>query len=307
MPSNEVGQALRMERLRRGQTVAWIAAQTDAPEAALRDLEEGLLPLQEARTRAYVRAYAYEVGLDAEEFLRGLDSDAGAARHPGDARAGGPTTRAGHASGRARARRGRRRRGPRPRARGAVLGAAAMVAAMAAAAVVLLAGGEDEPTVQLTAPATPASSRTSQVTQPRVKPAPPLPSPATQPEEDAPPEEDAGPEAAGGDGPVTDAETPPGALPPEQTRVQVMYGDVAEDVAQDVVATLEALGYQVPWVYKVAESFPRTIVYHRDDRAAEAAALIGRDPRFGEVRPDPPYSTAPDLHVVVGPDWPGGQ
>lgn len=308
--ASEVGRTLRAERLRQGRTVAGVAASTEASEGALYDLEEGRLPLEDARTRAYVRLYARHLELDAEELLRGLTPSASAG--PGTA---STAERAGRADRPRHVRKRRRLARPGRRTGLAALGFLAAVAAGAAVAV--LAGGEGEPTVQLTAPPSPASSsRAAEVTRPVRTPAPPDPSP--EPAPDAPPaaEQDAaspdddaadraGQDAPEGDEPQDDepAGDEPAALPPEETQVQVLHGDVAPDVVDDVVATLEALGYEVPWVSRVAETFPRTAVFHHDGRAAEAQALIARDPRFGEAELTALYSPDPDLHVVVGPDW----
>lgn len=299
-----IGDTLREQRVRRGQSPAEAAQDAGVPADTLAGLEAGTLSSEDVTTRAYLRMYARYLDLDAEALLGHLDAAAGAPPAAGaegglvaDAPAGRP--------------RRRRRRVV------AVLVVLLLAVAAGVAAVVVLGTGR-LPSVRLTAPAAPAGDEGSGAAGGEAEPAP-LGSEATgdadQPPTAAPPgdlDEVEGRVRTDDAGTPADGEGPEGpdqltARPPEDTRVQVLHNDAAPAVLTDVREVLEALGYPVVQINAARTPFDRTTVYYVDGWQAEAEALAVRDERFAAVEPNELFSSDVDLHVAVGPDWPAGE
>lgn len=69
-----IGDDLRLTRVRQGRTPAEAAHAFGLPKWTLAGLEDGSLPLDDVRNRAYLRVYARHLGVEVEGFLRSLDS-----------------------------------------------------------------------------------------------------------------------------------------------------------------------------------------------------------------------------------------
>lgn len=306
-----VGSTLRQERVRQGHTHADVARDLGLPKWTVVDLEEGNLPVEAARTLAYLRVYARHLGLDAEALLRGLtdeDRPPGAAAGapgapppapeplaPADAdppprrpprRRPVPTAAPPLGTGAAAYQPAEERwpRVLRRRPLAVLAGLAVLAAAVTASTVIALAGSQREPSVTLTAPPAPTDEPTVEA---------PSPDPLVTPEPSPPVTE-------------TASETPAAfeGRPPQETRVQVLHAGVDDAVVDDVIATLEALGYPVTEISAVRTPYARTTVFHVDGWETEARALGERDPRFGDVAPNPGFDADVGLHVGVGEDWP---
>lgn len=300
-----IGDTLREQRVRRGQSPAEAARDAGVPADMLAGLEAGTLSSEDVTTRAFLRMYARYLDLDAEALLGHLEAAAGAP--PAAGAEGGLVADA--PAGRPR----RRRR----RVVVAVLVVLLLAVAAGVAAMVVLGTGR-LPSVRLIAPAAPAGDEGSGAAGGEAEPAP-LGSEATgdadQPPTAAPPgdiDEVEGRDRTDDAGTPADGEEPGDAdqltaRPPEDTRVQVLHNDAAPAVIADVRAVLEALGYPVVQVNAARTPFDRTTVYYVDGWQAEAEALAVHDERFAAVEPNERFSSDVDLHVAVGPDWPAGE
>lgn len=109
--------------------------------------------------------------------------------------------------------------------------------------------------------------------------------------------EGTGDDAAAGEGPVA------AAAAPEETRVQVLDGVNDPARLAELVAALEALGYQVVATNPASTAYAVTTVLYSEGREPAAQALQIRDPRMAVLRPSPGLSDTVDLHVVLGADW----
>ncbi|MGI8873177.1 MAG: LytR C-terminal domain-containing protein [Egibacteraceae bacterium] len=100
-----------------------------------------------------------------------------------------------------------------------------------------------------------------------------------------------------GEGPVA------AAAAPEETRVQVLDGVNDPARLAELVAALEALGYQVVTTNPASTAYAVTTVLYSEGQESAAQALQIRDPRMAVLRPSPGLSDTVDLHVVLGADW----
>lgn len=69
-----IGDSLRRTRVRQGLTPAEAGHALGLSKWTLTGLEDGSLPLDDVRNRAYLRVYARHLGVEVEGFLRSLDS-----------------------------------------------------------------------------------------------------------------------------------------------------------------------------------------------------------------------------------------
>lgn len=272
--TTRAGENLRQERIQRRDSLADVSREVGLPMWVVEGLETGALSLDDAQNKAYLRIYARELGLDAESLLRDLDHDPDS-REPLTSL--GPHSPLEEDGGGPTAL-------PLPSAR--LLMGLALAAAVGALLGVLVWSGP--PGVEVTAP-TPSAPE-----EPTVGEEP------TVPEE---PTTDEGPTTDEDLGPDADA---PAVRPPEQTRVQVLHnGD--EAAADEVTATLEALGYSEIAVDTTLSEQERTTVYYVEGWEGEAELLRTHDERFAEVEANEDYTADADLHIVVGQDWTSGE
>lgn len=90
---------------------------------------------------------------------------------------------------------------------------------------------------------------------------------------------------------------------PEDTTVQVLDGVGGSSPMDDLVATLQELGYAVAATNPARTEYAVTTVFFSAGREAAAEALQAREPRIAERLPNPGLSEDVDLHVVLGADW----
>jgi len=96
------------------------------------------------------------------------------------------------------------------------------------------------------------------------------------------------------------------AAAPADTVVQLLNGSGDEEGYAEARATLQDLGYQVIDYGRAASTYEQTTVLVTDGFADEAAALVQRDARFGNLQPnDGRLSQDVELHVIVGKQWTG--
>src|SRR5687768_9770287 len=80
----DVGTTLRIARERRGQSIPQLAATTKIPSSVLKAIEDNAFERVPGGifTRGFIRAYACEVGLDAEEMIQEFLSETAATLPP---------------------------------------------------------------------------------------------------------------------------------------------------------------------------------------------------------------------------------
>ncbi|MEX0657702.1 MAG: helix-turn-helix domain-containing protein [Egibacteraceae bacterium] len=286
-----IGDTLRQERVRRGLTLEQAARDAGVPRLVVQGLEQGALAQNDVKTSAYLRMYARSLGLDAEARVRDLTGEELVPGDPAHAEGAGPAWGTPGPDGAMPARR-------RPQGLWLVLVfvAAALVAAGVTAGVLTANQGAGVDLVAPDVDVDPDGQATGDpdagdpdVEDPDADTGPAR-SPTPDPEPEPTPEPEPEPEPAG--------------RAPEDTRVQVLHGPEQAPVVDDVVATLEAMGYQVVRVSAARTAFPSTTVLYSEGWEPEAEALAARDARFAEVAANSAFSAEVHLHVGVGPDWP---
>ncbi|MEX0659050.1 MAG: LytR C-terminal domain-containing protein, partial [Egibacteraceae bacterium] len=93
------------------------------------------------------------------------------------------------------------------------------------------------------------------------------------------------------------------AAAPEETRVQILDGVNDPARLAELVAALEALGYQVVATNPASTAYAATTVFYSEGQESAAQALQTRDPRMAVLRPASGLSDTVDLHIVLGADW----
>lgn len=129
------------------------------------------------------------------------------------------------------------------------------------------------------------------------------------PDGTAPPTPDATPSADPFEEPDAsgeqDEEPSDGVPSAEETTVQVLDGLGDPERMEEVAETLRELGYDVVAVNATRRAAQRTTVLYSEGAQEQAEALRAADPRFSAVDANARYTPTVDLHVLVGPDWPG--
>ena len=164
----------------------------------------------------------------------------------------------------------------------------------------LAAGGEDETVVRASptpsSPDLPVLARTS---EPDVA-TPTTPVPMTPPAVETP---DPTPVPTPDPAPTTEPEPEPEEEFREPVPVQVLNAGGGRERVDDVIATLDDMGYEIAAVNGVRRRVEETTVLWNENHQSDALDLIRRDERFaGEAKNDG-YAQSVPLHVLVGPDW----
>lgn len=130
--------------------------------------------------------------------------------------------------------------------------------------------------------------------------------PATlAPEADAEEPETASPEPSptGAATRPAEEETDGGDDAPVRATIQVLNASGDASALQEVIATLEELGYQVVAESRASRPYDRTTVFWSAGFDDDARELRRSDDRFGVLQPNDRLDRTINLHVVIGRDW----
>jgi hypothetical protein len=158
------------------------------------------------------------------------------------------------------------------RALGAALGAVALIVV---AIVVLLNRGEDKGSALPI-----VSSPTSRATTTSPSPTTSLPSPSP-----------------------TATRT---VLPANRVSVEVLNGTTRTGLARDTASKIEDEGYNIVKVDNQRPTIPRSTIFYRPGRRAEALAFQEAFPEFTVVRESDSLAAGTILRAVIGGDYPTG-
>jgi hypothetical protein len=101
----------------------------------------------------------------------------------------------------------------------------------------------------------------------------------------------------------TGAPSGDGRVPAPQTTVQVLDGGGGATAVAEVVALVEAAGYEVVAVNAARCCYDATTALWSAGREAIATGLAAAIDGVVEVRENPNLSQEVDVHIVVGVDW----
>ena len=157
------------------------------------------------------------------------------------------------------------------RALGAALGAVALITI---AIVVLLNRGDDRSSGSLPI----VSAPTTRATATSPSPTPSSPSPT--------------------------ATATRSVLPANRVNVEVLNGTTQTGLAADTARKIEAEGYEVVNVDNQRPTIPKSTIFYRPGRRAEALAFQETFPEFTVLRESGSLPSATTLRVVIGGDYP---